>query len=81
MNHKQSIRIGTVTASKSVGNKYFVSMRLESDISFVEKRNTNFQIGVDFDTDNFLTGSEDNIITNPRYYHSINDTLTKNDGI
>jgi len=40
LNHKQNIRIGTVTISKSVADEYFVSMQLGSDASFVEKKKT-----------------------------------------
>ncbi|MEY8736523.1 RNA-guided endonuclease InsQ/TnpB family protein [Lactobacillus sp. AN1001] len=78
LDHKQDIRMGTVTVSKSVDDKYFVSMQLGSDTPFVEKKKvTNSQIGVDLNTDNFLTDSEGNIIANPRYYRFIKGKLAK----
>ena len=78
LDHKKDIRIGTVTISKSVDDKYFVSMQLGSDTPFVEKKkSTNSQIGVDLNTDNFLTDSEGNVIANPRYYRTIKGKLAK----
>lgn len=78
LDHKQDIRIGTVTVSKSVDDKYFVSMQLGSDTPFVEKKKvTNSQIGIDLNTDNFLTDSEGNVIANPRYYRTIKEKLAK----
>ncbi len=78
LDHKQDIRIGTVTVSKSVDDKYFVSMQLGSDTPFVEqKKITNSQIGVDLNTDNFLTTSTGYKIANPRYYRIIKGKLAK----
>lgn len=75
---KQDIKIGTVTISKTIDDKYFVSMQLGSDTPFVEKKKvTNSQIGIDLNTDNFLTDSEGNVIANPRYYRFIKGKLAK----
>ena len=78
LSRKSDIRIGTVTISKSVDDKYFVSFQLASDTPFVTpKPVTNSRIGIDLNVDNFLTDSEGNVIANPRYYRFIKDKLAK----
>ena len=75
---KKDIRIGTVTVSKDSADRYFVSMQLGSDTPFVNKlAKTNSQIGIDLNTENFLTTSEGQVIDNPRYYRIIKDRLAK----
>ena len=75
---KKDIRIGTVTVSKDSADRYFVSMQLGSDTPFVNKlARTNSQIGIDLNTENFLTTSEGKIIDNPRYYRMIKGRLAK----
>ena len=75
---KQDIKIGTVTISKTIDDKYFVSMQLGSDTPFVEKKKvTNSQIGIDLNTDNFLTDSTGYQIANPRYYRTIKGKLAR----
>ena len=75
---KKDIRIGTVTVSKDSADRYFVSMQLGSDTPFVNKLvKTNSQIGIDLNTENFLTTSEGKVIDNPRYYRMIKGRLAK----
>ena len=78
IDHKKDIRIGTVTISKDGADRYFVSMQLGSDTPFVKKlAKTNSQIGIDLNTENFLTTSEGQVIDNPRYYRMIKGRLAK----
>ena len=78
IDHKKDIRIGTVTVSKDSADRYFVSMQLGSDTPFVNKlTRTNSQIGIDLNTENFLTTSEGKAIDNPRYYRMIKGRLAK----
>lgn len=75
---KNDIRIGTVTISKDNVDRYFVSMQLGSDTPFVETLpKTNSQIGIDLNTENFLTTSDSRIVDNPRYYRVIKHKLAK----
>ena len=78
IDHKKDIRIGTVTVSKDSADRYFVSMQLGSDTPFVNKlTRTNSQIGIDLNTENFLTTSEGKVIDNPRYYRMLKGRLAK----
>ena len=78
IDNKDDIRIGTVTISKDTADRYFVSMQLGSDTPFVNKlTRTNSQIGIDLNTENFLTTSEGKVIDNPRYYRMIKGRLAK----
>ena len=78
LKHKFDIRIGTVTISKSVDDKYFVSLQLASDTPFVTaKPVTNSCIGIDLNVDNFLTASDGTVVENPRYYRMIKTKLAK----
>ena len=78
IDHKKDIRIGTVTVSKDSADRYFVSMQLGSNTPFVNKlTRTNSQIGIDLNTENFLTTSEGKVIDNPRYYRMIKGRLAK----
>ena len=75
---KNDIRIGTVTISKDNADRYFVSMQLGSDTPFVETLpKTNSQIGIDLNTENFLTTSDGRIVDNPHYYRVIKHKLAK----
>lgn len=72
------IRVGTTTISMDATGRYFVSMQLASDSPFVEaKRKTGPPIGIDLNTENFLTDSNGNVVANPRYYRSIKGKLAK----
>lgn len=76
--NRGSIRVGTATISMDATGCYFVSMQLASDCPFVEAQSkTGSPIGIDLNTENFLTDSNGNIIANPRYYRSIKGKLAK----
>ena len=78
LDKKNDVRIGTVTISKDSADRYFVSMQLGSDTPFVkELPKTNSQIGIDLNTENFLTTSDGVIVDNPRYYRTIKHKLAK----
>lgn len=78
LDEKDDIRIGTVTISKDNTDKYYVSMQLGSDTPFFkELPKTNSRIGIDLNTENFLTTSDGQIIDNPRYYRTIKHKLAK----
>jgi len=76
--NRDDIRIGTATISMDATGRYFVSMQLASDSQFVEVLNgTDSSIGIDLNTDNFLTDSNGNVVANPRYYRSVKGKLSK----
>lgn len=63
------IRIGTVTVRQDNLGYYWVSFVLGSTEPFkAALKKTGSQLGIDLNTDNFLTDSEGNRIENPRYY-------------
>ncbi|AKM50317.1 transposase [Limosilactobacillus fermentum 3872] len=71
-------RIGTVTLTKDSADRFFLSMQLASDESFVKvSKATHGHVGIDLNTDNFLTDSEGNIVPNPRYHRTIKGKLAK----
>ena len=71
-------RIGTVTLTKDPADHFFLSMQLASDESFVKVSQANHgHIGIDLNTDNFLTDSEGNTVPNPQYYRTIKGKLAK----
>ena len=71
-------RIGTVTLTKDSADRFFLSMQLASDESFVKvDKATHGHVGIDLNTDNFLTDSGGNIVPNPRYYRTIKGKLAK----
>ena len=79
LDRQSEIRIGTVaTATKDAADRFFVSLQLGSDTPFVSKLNrANRQIGIDLNTENFLTASDGQTIANPRYYRTIKGKLAK----
>lgn len=78
LDNKDDIRIGTTTISKNAFGIYYVSMLLGSDTPFVkELPKTNSKVGIDLNTDNFLTTSEGDIVANPRFYRTIKGRLNK----
>ncbi|MBV0931714.1 transposase, partial [Lentilactobacillus sp. IMAU92037] len=76
---KNEIRIGTVTISMDATGRYYVSLQLASKQPFVVQtvRKTQMTIGIDLNTDNFLTDSNGNVIANPRYYRTVKGKLAK----
>lgn len=74
----QDIRIGTVTVSKDSIGDYYISMQLGSDKPFVDTpAQTGLNIGIDLNTENFLTDSNGDTVGNPRYYRRIKGKLAK----
>ena len=75
---KKDMRIGTATISKDPCNRYFISLQLGSDIPFVaQKIKTDSDVGIDLNTDNFLTTSDNIVIDNPRFYRKMKKRLSK----
>lgn len=71
-------RIGTVTLTKDPADHFFLSMQLASDQKFVQVvKTTQDPVGIDLNTDNFLTDSNGNIVPNPQYYRTIKGKLAK----
>lgn len=65
------IRIGTITVSKDNLGQHWVSFQLGSMIPFVkEMKKNDSKIGIDLNTDNFLTDSNGERVENPRYYRN-----------
>lgn len=76
LNRGGEIRIGTVTISKDAADRFYLSMQLGSETPFVNPfPKTQQQVGIDLNTDNFLTDSRGNVVANPRYYRLIKDKL------
>ncbi|WP_334427398.1 MULTISPECIES: RNA-guided endonuclease InsQ/TnpB family protein [unclassified Levilactobacillus] len=76
---KAQVRIGTTTISMDATGLYYVSLQLASDQPFVDSEmpRPGSAIGIDLNTDNFLTDSNANVIANPRFYRSIKGKLAK----
>lgn len=78
LNRPGETRIGTVTIFKDNLDRYFVSMQLASDKAFVKMPEKNGkQVGIDLNTDNFLTASDGQVVDNPKYYRKITGKLAK----
>ncbi|MBS0953600.1 transposase [Lactiplantibacillus plantarum] len=78
INLANTIRVGTITVRRDSTGRYFLSMQLGSDTPFVQTSKSNHEaIGIDLNTDNFLTDSNGNVVSNPRYYRSIKGKLAK----
>lgn len=76
---RENIRIGTTTISMDATGRYYVSMQLASEQPFVTVTNSKESnpVGIDLNTDNFLTDSNGNVVANPRYYRSIQSKLAR----
>ena len=76
--NREDIRIGTGTVSKDATGNYWLSFQIGSEIPFKkELAKTSSNIGIDLNTENFLTDSNGNIIDNPRFYRKSKDKLSK----
>ena len=65
------IKIGDATVTKDNLDHYWVSFQLGSMKPFVDSfKKTGSQLGIDLNTDNFLTDSNENRVENPRYYRN-----------
>ena len=77
-NNREEIRIGTGTVSKDASGNYWLAFQIGSETPFKKKLSkTNSNIGIDLNTENFLTDSNGNIINNPRFYRKNKDKLAK----
>lgn len=66
---RDDVRIGTITIQRDNTNCYYVSMQLGSDNPFTGQTTFTAQkVGIDLNTENFLTTSNGDSIDNPRYY-------------
>lgn len=78
LDRKAQTRIGTVTITKDATDRFYISLQLASDASFVTTEPAkNSSVGIDLNTDNFLTTSNGNVVANPRYYRTIKGKLAK----
>lgn len=78
LNRDQLIRIGTVTITKDATDRFFLSLQLASDAPFVQANPASQpSIGIDLNTENFLTTSNGDQVANPRYYRTIKGKLAK----
>lgn len=78
LNRIDETRIGTITITKDNTDKFYLSMQLASDEPFVAiPKFSNRKLGIDLNTDNFLTDSNGNVVANPRYYRTIKGKLAK----
>lgn len=74
----QDVRIGTATVKKDSADNYTISLQLGSTQPFVKALpKTNQSIGVDLNTENYLTDSQGNVVANPRFYRRIKHQLAK----
>lgn len=72
------VRIATVTIKHYATGDWTVSLLLKSDKPFHQALpKTNQTVGIDLNTDNFLTTSEAAVTANPRYYCTIKKRLAK----
>lgn len=72
------IRIGTVTISMDATGRYYVSLQLAAEQPFVELTPVvKSPIGIDLNTDNFLTDSNGHVVANPRYYRRLKGKLAQ----
>ncbi|WP_338434444.1 transposase [Ligilactobacillus saerimneri] len=72
------VRIATVTIKHLSSGEWFVSLLLKSDEPFqISLPKTGKVVGIDLNTDNFLTQSDAEVVENPRYYRTIKKRLAK----
>lgn len=68
-------RLMNVTVSKNKSNQFFASVLVEQEI--ILKPKTGKQIGIDVGLKTFLTGSDNLVIENPRYFRNNQAKLAK----
>ncbi len=75
---KAEMNVFDATGVKFLDMQHIQLPKLGSDTPFVaKKRTTDSQVGVDLNTENFLTSSNGAQIANPRYYRTIKGKLAK----
>lgn len=76
------VRIATVTIKHYATGQWTVSLLLKSDEPFHQALpNTNQAVGIDLNTENFLTTSDRKEVANPRYYRAIKKHLARHQRI
>ncbi|WP_124977117.1 RNA-guided endonuclease InsQ/TnpB family protein [Ligilactobacillus salitolerans] len=69
---REVVRIGTVTVTKDSADCFYLSFQLGSTQPFIGAVTfNNEKLGVDLNTENFLTDSNGAIVANPRYYRKV----------
>lgn len=77
-NKRELIRMGTLSIKKDTTDRFTVSLALGCETPFVAKvPKTGKQLGIDLNTENFLTDSNGNKVDNPRYYRKSLKKLKK----
>ncbi|WP_124974833.1 RNA-guided endonuclease InsQ/TnpB family protein [Ligilactobacillus salitolerans] len=72
------VRIGTVTVTKDSADCFYLSFQLGSTQPFIGAVTfTNEKLGVDLNTENFLTDSNGTVVANPRYYRKVLKQLNR----
>lgn len=75
---RETVRIGTVTITKDSADCFYLSFQLASTQPFVGTVTfTNKKLGVDLNTENFLTDSNGAVVANPRYYRKMLKQLNR----
>ena len=76
------VRIATVTIKHYATGQWTVSLLLKSDEPFHQALpNTNQAVGIDLNTENFLTTSDQKQVANPHYYRALKKHLAKHQRI
>ena len=76
--HRSTIRIGTTTIAMDATGRYYVSLQLAAEQPFVELIPVvKSPLGIDLNTDNFLTDSNGYVVANPRYYRRLQGKLAQ----
>ncbi|GBG95305.1 hypothetical protein LFYK43_17640 [Ligilactobacillus salitolerans] len=77
-NMREVVRIGTVTVTKDSADCFYLSFQLGSTQPFIGAVTfTNEKLGLDLNTENFLTDSNGAVVANPRYYRKILKQLNR----
>ncbi|WP_124978373.1 RNA-guided endonuclease InsQ/TnpB family protein [Ligilactobacillus salitolerans] len=75
---REVVRIGTVTITKDSADCFYLSFQLGSTQPFIGQVTfANKKLGVDLNTENFLTDSNGAVVANPRYYRKILKQLNR----
>lgn len=62
----EDVKFMSVTISKTPTNQYYVSILVEQEIKY--RNNTNEFVGIDVGLKEFLTTSDGDVVSNPRYF-------------
>lgn len=77
-NKRELIRMGTISIKKDATDRYTVSLALGCETPFVARvSKTGKKLGIDLNTENFLTDTDGDKVDNPRYYRKSLKRLKK----